>query len=179
MRIRTIYNTHAGYTYCTSEANSPWWGTSITASWLCVVCKQSVLPLVVRYIKLIYSWSVHPARRRRTHSITVTVRSAIVWPVLVHLRVIVYQLAVRAKHKGGTRANPDDWLKVGEIFFRASRGRIGATRLCALPSTVPVPIQNCFLLPCTVSAPPFNIPRSAPVQVDLHCHWLNCLEEFN
>ena len=33
----------------------------------------------------------------------------IVWPVLVHLRVIVvYQLAVRAKHKGGTRANPDD-----------------------------------------------------------------------
>ena len=28
------------------------------------------------YIKLIYSWSVHPARRRRTHSITVTVRSA-------------------------------------------------------------------------------------------------------
>jgi len=43
---------------------------------LCVVCKQSVLPLVVRYIKSIYSWTVHPARRRRTHSITVTVRSA-------------------------------------------------------------------------------------------------------
>ena len=36
-------------------------------------CKQ-LLPLVVRYIKFIYSWSVHPARRRRTHNITVTVR---------------------------------------------------------------------------------------------------------
>jgi len=45
-------------------------------TWLDVVCKQSVLPLVVRYMKLIYSWSVHPARRRRTHRITVTVRSA-------------------------------------------------------------------------------------------------------
>ena len=32
----------------------------------------------------------------------------ILWPVLVHLRVIVYQLAVRAKQKGGTRANPND-----------------------------------------------------------------------
>ena len=32
----------------------------------------------------------------------------IVGPVLVHLRVIVYQLAVHAKHKGGTRAKPDD-----------------------------------------------------------------------
>ena len=27
---------------------------------------------------------------------------------------------------------------------------------------LPVHIQNCFLWPCTVSAPPFNIPRSAP-----------------
>jgi len=51
-------------------------GYTCTNTWLCVVCKQSVLPLVVRYIKLIYSWSVHPARRGRTHSITVTVRSA-------------------------------------------------------------------------------------------------------
>ena len=52
----------------------------------------------------------------------------------------------------------------GEKFFRASRGRIGATRLYATrlyatrlyatPSAVPVPIQNCFLRPCTVSAQP-------------------------
>jgi len=41
--------------------------------------------------------SVHPARRMRTHSIPVTVRRVpIVWPVLVHIRVIVYHLAVRA-----------------------------------------------------------------------------------
>ena len=62
-QLRIIYaHTHAGY-MCTNTR-------------LCVVCKQSVLPLVVRYIKSIYSWTVHPARRRRTHSITVTVRSA-------------------------------------------------------------------------------------------------------
>jgi len=50
--------------------------TWITVSWLCAVCKQFLL-LVVRYIKLIYSWSVHPARQMKTHSVTVTVRSAL------------------------------------------------------------------------------------------------------
>jgi len=28
--------------------------------------------------------------------------------------------------------------------------------LYALPSAVPLPIQNCFLRPCTVSAPPLQ-----------------------
>jgi len=50
--------------------------TWITVSWLCAVCKQFLL-LVVRYIKLIYSWSVHPARQMKTHNVTVTVRSAL------------------------------------------------------------------------------------------------------
>jgi len=44
-------------------------------------------------------------------------------------------------------------MKVKKIF-RTLRGQIGAPSLYALPSTVPVPIQNCFLQPCTVSAPP-------------------------
>jgi len=39
-------------------------------------------------------------------------------------------------------------------FFHASHGQIGATHLYLLPTAVPVPIQNCFLWPCTVSAPP-------------------------
>ena len=114
---------------------------------------------MVRYIKLIYSWSVHPARRRRTHSITVTVRNA-------HrmassntsendsLPVSSVCKAQRCYESQSRRLNNE-----GEKFFRASRGRIGATRLYATrlyatPSAVPVPIQNCFLRPCTVSAQP-------------------------
>jgi len=79
-----------------------------------------------------------------------------VWPVLVHLRVIVYQLAVRAKHKGATRANPDDWIMKVKIFFRASRRRIGATHLYALAS------PYASYGPAQYRHPPFNIPRSAP-----------------
>ena len=50
------------------------------------------------------------------------------------------------------------WLNIMKVklFFRASCGWIGATRLYALPSAVPVPIQNCFLRPCTVPAPPLQ-----------------------
>ena len=85
---------------------------------------------------------------------------------------------IYSKHKDGSRANPDDWITKVNIFFRASHGLIAATRLYALPSAVPVPTKkNCFLQPCTVSAPPFNIPRFVPVHVDLHCHWLNNLKE--
>jgi len=63
---------------------------------------------------------------------------------------------VRAKHKGGTRANPDDWIMKVKNFFRASRGRIGATRLYALAS------PYASYGPAQYRHPPFNIPRSTP-----------------
>ena len=85
--------------------------------------------------------------------------------------MIVYQLAVRAKHKGGTRANPDDVLNnESENFFRASQGRIGSTSLCALPSAVPVAIQIASYGPVHYQHPPFSIPRSAPGSVYLRFH---------
>ena len=109
---------------------------------------------------------VHPARRRRTHSITVTVRSA-------------YSMA-------SSRTSESDSLPVSSAC-KAQRWYESQSRRLndEVPSAVPVSIQNCFLRPCTVSAPPpppplpFNIPKSAPVHVDLDCHWLNNLEEFS
>ena len=47
----------------------------------------------------------------------------------------------------------------GEKFFSALRADGSALRASM---HLPVHIQNCFLWPCTVSAHPFNIPRSAP-----------------
>ena len=75
-------------------------------------------------------------------------------------------------YESQSRQLNNDGEKFIQRFARADRryAPLCAARLYALPYAVPVPIQNCFLLPCTVSAPPFNIPRSAPVQVDLHCH---------
>ena len=52
----------------------------------------------------------------------------------------------------------------GKNFFRASRGRIDATPLYALPSALPLPIQNCFLRPCTVSPPHLQRSYIAPPQ---------------
>jgi len=46
--------------------------------------------------------------------------------------------------------------KKGEIFFRASHGRIGATRLYALSASMH------YTFGLHTSSPPFNIPRSAP-----------------
>ena len=119
-------------------ANSPWWGTWITVSWLCALCKP-LLPLVVRYIKLKYSWSVHPARR-----------------------VIVYQLSSAMQSTKVLREPIQTNEKKVKNFFHASRGSTVNTCLYALPSAVTVPVQNCFIRACTLRAPPFNIPGSAP-----------------
>jgi len=78
--------------------------------------------------------------------------------------VIIHQLAVRAKHKGGTRANPDDWImKVKKFFPRFARTDRHYTPLCtAFRSASPTDTK---LLPTalhSISTPPFNIPRSAP-----------------
>jgi len=120
-------------------------------------CKQ-LLPLVVTYImdNRIYSWSVHPARGGRTHSITVTVRSV---HSMVSCSMIVYQLAVHAKHKGGTRANPDDCIMKVKKIFRTLRGWIGAIRLY---HCLPECQSQCKTGPAHYQHPLFNIPRSAP-----------------
>ena len=55
----------------------------------------------------------------------------------------------------------------GEKIFHASRGWMGTTRFYALPSAVPVPIQNCFLRPCTVSAPPSSTFLDPPLRLNV------------
>ena len=120
---------------------------------------------MVRYIKLLYSWSVHPARRRRTHSITVTVRSTHSMASSSTSESDSLPVSSACKAQGWYESQSRRSNKEGEKFFRASRGRIGATRLYALPSAVPLSTQNCFLRPCAVSAPPLQHSLVRPCKV--------------
>ena len=89
------------------------------------------------------------------------------WPVLVHLRVIVHQLAVQCKPRKCYESQSRQLKNEGEKIFRASRGRISYHGTLPLPLAVAVPLQNCFLLRACTLCTPFNIPRSVPAGRDV------------
>ena len=60
------------------------------------------------------------------------------------------------------RANPDNWKMKVKNFFHTLRRQISTTCLYALPLAVAITLQNCFLLACTLCAPPLQHSRSAP-----------------
>ena len=128
---------------------------------------QSVLPLVVRYIKLIYSWSVHPARQRRTHSITVTVRSAHSMASSSTSESDSLQVSSACKAQRWFESQSRRLNNEGEIFFRASRRQISTMHLFALarPNTklLPMALHSIATQTSTFLDPPL-------LHVDLDCH---------
>jgi len=70
--------------------------------------------------------------------------------LVIHLRVIVYQLAVQCKAKVATRANPDNWKMKVKNLLSASRRLISATCLVDT-SVVPVIFPLGYYFPCHLS----------------------------
>ena len=113
---------------------------------------------MVRYIKLIYSWFVHPAGRRRTHSITVTVRSAHSMATSTSesdsLPVSSACKAQRWYESQSRRLNNE-----GETFFpRFARTDRRYAPLCTCQSICKFASYG----PAQYRHTPFNTPRSAP-----------------
>ena len=114
---------------------------------------------MVRYIKLIYSWSVHPARRRRTHSITVTVRSAhsMASSSTSESDSVPVSSACKAQRWYERQSRRLD--NEGENFFpRFARTDRRYAPLCTSKSIYKIASYG----PAQYRHPPFNIPRFAP-----------------
>ena len=120
----------------------------------------------------LYSWSVHPARRRRTDSITVTVRNAhsMVSSSTSESDSLPVSSACKAQRwyeSQSRRLNNE-----GEKIFSALRADAYGSALRASMHCLPH-CQSQYEIasygPAQYQHPPFNIPRTAPVHVDLDC----------
>ena len=112
-------------------------------------------------------WSVHPARRRRTHSIAVTVRSAHSMASSSTSESDSLPVSSACKAQRWYESQSRGLNNEGENYFpRFLRTDRHYAPLCTCQSQYKI----AFYGPAQYWHPPFNIPRSALLHLDLHCH---------